>query len=467
MAQVERRIFDMAEVESIYTSTFVKAPNDSANDLVGRIQIELANWEHRRPADDILKDIELRTADIAGIIIETQKKKGGPAAGADIQLQITSNNQADLLQAVALANEVFSKDSELKDIRDDLPLDGISWELNIDRESASRYGADIATAGSMIRMVTSGLTVGSFRPDFTDDEVDIRLRYPSENRTIEQFDGINISTSAGLVPISNFMQTNAVPQVSNLIRIDGKRRHQLLANVGENVNKMAKIEELGGLLKNEKWPDSVEMKFRGDFEKMGETGGFLVKAFFIAVFLMLTILVTQFNSFYHAGLILSAIILSIAGVLIGLLILGEPFGVVMSGMGVIALAGIVVNNNIVLIDTFNQLIKEGVPAIDAALRTGAQRLRPVLLTAITTVLGLIPMVFQWNIDLIHNHITSGAPSSQWWTQLSTSIAGGLTFATVLTLVLTPCLLIIGEQKKAKKAEKQRLKEEVPSAETAN
>ena len=457
VAQVERKIFDMAEVESIYTSTFVKAPNDSANDLVGRIQIELINWEHRRPADDILKDIEIRTNDIAGIIIETQKKKGGPAAGADIQLQITSNNQDDLVKAVALAKEVFEQDSELRDIRDDLPLEGISWELDIDRESASRYGADIATAGSMVRMVTSGLTVGSFRPDFTDDEVDIRLRYPSENRTLEQFDGINLSTSAGLVPISNFMESYAVPQVGNLIRIDGKRRHKLLANVGEGVNKMAKIEQLSALLKEEKWADGVDMKFRGDFEQMGETGGFLVKAFFIAIFLMLTILVTQFNSFYHAGLILSAIVLSIAGVLIGLLILGEPFGVVMSGMGVIALAGIVVNNNIVLIDTFNQLIKEGVPAMDAALRTGAQRLRPVLLTAITTVLGLVPMVFQWNIDLIHNHITSGAPSSQWWTQLSTSIAGGLTFATVLTLVLTPCLLIIGEQKKAKRLAKQETK----------
>jgi multidrug efflux pump len=462
VAQVERKIFDMAEVESIYTSTFVKAPNNSAPDLIGRIQIELADWEHRRLADEILKDIEIRTRELAGIIVETQKKAGGPAAGADIQLQITSDSAPDLIKAIGIANKIFHKDPELKDIRDDLPLDGISWELEIDRENASRYGADIATTGSMIRMVTGGLKVGSFRPDYTDGEVDISLRYPAENRTIDQFDGINISTSAGLTPISNFMERKAVQQVSNLIRIDGKRRYRILANVTEDVNSTAKIEQLSALLKEEQWADGIEMKFRGDFEKMGETGSFLVKAFFIAIFLMLTILVTQFNSFYHAGLILSAIVLSIAGVLIGLLLLGEPFGVVMSGMGVIALAGIVVNNNIVLIDTFNQLIKEGVPAIDAALRTGAQRLRPVLLTAVTTVLGLIPMVFQWNIDLIHNHVTAGAPSSQWWTQLSTAIAGGLTFATILTLVLTPCLLVIGEQKKekqlAKNKEKQRVKQ---------
>jgi multidrug efflux pump len=300
VAQVERKIFDMAEVESIYTSTFVKAPNNSAPDLIGRIQIELADWEHRRLADEILKDIEIRTRELAGIIVETQKKAGGPAAGADIQLQITSDSAPDLIKAIGIANKIFHKDPELKDIRDDLPLDGISWELEIDRENASRYGADIATTGSMIRMVTGGLKVGSFRPDYTDGEVDISLRYPAENRTIDQFDGINISTSAGLTPISNFMERKAVQQVSNLIRIDGKRRYRILANVTEDVNSTAKIEQLSALLKEEQWADGIEMKFRGDFEKMGETGSFLVKAFFIAIFLMLTILVTQFNSFYHA-----------------------------------------------------------------------------------------------------------------------------------------------------------------------
>ena len=310
----------------------------------------------------------------------------------------------------------------------------------------------------MIRMVTSGLTVGSFRPDHTDDEVNIRLRYPSEHRTVDQFDRINISTAQGLVPISNFMQPKVAPKAGNITRIDGKLRYRLTANVVEGVNKMTKIKEFSALLKEKDWQDGVEMRFRGDFEKMGETGAFLGKAFFIAIFLMVTILVTQFNSFYHTALILSAIVLSIVGVLMGLLIMGEPFGIVMSGVGVIALAGIVVNNNIVLIDTFNQLIKEGLEPIDAALRTGAQRLRPVLLTTVTTILGLLPMVFQWNIDLIHNHVTMGAPSSQWWTQLSTAIAGGLTFATVLTLILTPCLLVLGEQMKARKqAQKQALK----------
>jgi len=127
-----------------------------------------------------------------------------------------------------------------------------------------------------------------------------------------------------------------------------------------------------------------------------------------------------------------------------LLVTGQPFGIVMCGIGVIALAGIVVNNNIILIDTFNDVKAQGVPAKEAILRTAAQRMRPVLLTSITTVLGLMPMVFGLSIDIIGQDISIGAPSTQWWTQLSSAIAGGLTFATVLTLVLTPCLLMLGE-----------------------
>jgi multidrug efflux pump len=161
------------------------------------------------------------------------------------------------------------------------------------------------------------------------------------------------------------------------------------------------------------------------------------------MFVMAIILVTQFNSFYHAFLILTAVIMSTIGVMAGLLITGQPFGIVMTGIGVIALAGIVVNNNIVLIDTFARLKEDGYPPIEAILRTGAQRLRPVMLTTITTICGLLPMVFQVNLDFVTREITYGAPSTQWWVQLATAVAFGLTFATILTLVVTPSLLAVG------------------------
>jgi multidrug efflux pump len=160
---------------------------------------------------------------------------------------------------------------------------------------------------------------------------------------------------------------------------------------------------------------------------------------------MLIVLVTQFNSFAQAGIILSAVVFSTAGVLLGLLITGRPFGVVMGGVAVIALAGVVVNDNIVLIDTFNRYRERGTDVRTAALRTAMQRRRPVILTSVTTILGLMPMVLTLTVDLVGRDIAYGAPSAQWWTQLSSGIAGGLALATVLTLILTPCLLMLSER----------------------
>ena len=452
--KVEQRIFHMDEIQSIYTSSFIKGPNDAAADLVGRIQIELANWQHRRPIKNVLAEIEKLTADIPGVIIETHKKEMGPGGGTDIQLQFTSNSVDAIKPMLEKTKKIFDADPELKDVRDDLPLEGIEWQIDVNREEASRYGTDIVNTGALIRMITGGQKVGEFQPNFSNDEFDIVLRYPQQDRNINQFTQVNIQTAYGLIPLSNFVEQIAAPLSGDVIRIDGKYRYRLTANVTEGVNATNKIQELSEQLKKLDWREAgVEPRFRGDFEMMAETGNFLMTAFSIALFLMAVILVTQFNSFYQALLIMSAIILSVVGVLLGLMIRGEPFGIVMSGVGIIALAGIVVNNNIILIDTYNVLIKEGFEPVEAALRTCAQRFRPVMLTAITTVVGLLPMVMQWNIDLINQSFSVGAPSSQWWTQLSTAIVGGLTFATFLTLALTPCLLVLGERRHLKAGRK--------------
>lgn len=448
---VEDYIFDMEEIDSIYTTVYISPPNDSAADLIGRIQIELIDWESRRLALDILEEIDERTRDIPGIIIETRKKDGGPAGGLPIQLEFRSQNGEAIPPILDKVRTIFEADPDLKDISDDLPLEGVEWRLDIDREAAVRQGASVSSIGAIINMSTGGQIISQFQPDASDEELDIILRYPNSQRTLSLLDNLNVQTAQGSIPISNFVNRVPVQQGGDIVRVDGLRRYILKADVQANVNANAKIRELGEKLKELDWVAAgVEPKFRGDFEEQAETGVFLMTAFGIAIFMMMTILVTQFNSFYQSGLIMSAIILSIAGVLIGLVIRGEPFGIVMSGMGIIALAGIVVNNNIVLIDTYNQIKNSGIDPLEAALRTGAVRMRPVLLTATTTIIGLMPMVFQWTIDLIHQHFSVGAPSSQWWTQLSTAIAGGLTFATVLTLILTPCLLVLKDRKKGQK-----------------
>ncbi len=452
--EVEKRLYDMNEIETLYTSTFITPPRGGAVDLVGRIQLELVDWQERRLAKDILEDIRQRTQDIPGIILETKEKEDGPASGYPIQLEVSGSNNALLLAVVEKVRKQLDQDPELRDVKDSRPLEGIDWELDVDREAASRLGASISSVGSLVKMVTSGLNLGSYRPDDADDEVDIRLRFPGANRTLDQIDDLRVSSHGSLVPISSFTEKTPRQQSGNIVRTGNNLRYMIEADVHEGVNDVAKRAQIQAVLDDADIPPGVNFHFKGNAEQMAKTGSFLANAFLLAIFMMTIILVTQFNSLYRAGLVLSAIVLSFVGVFMGLMIRGEPFGIVMSGVGMIALAGVVVNNNIVLIDTYAHLRKDGLAPKDAALRTGAQRLRPVLLTTITTVCGLIPMVYQLNIDLLGREILVDAPSSQWWTQLSTAIAGGLSFATVLTLFLTPCLLVLADEKREKRLAKR-------------
>ncbi|EKD59995.1 MAG: Acriflavin resistance protein [uncultured bacterium] len=180
----------------------------------------------------------------------------------------------------------------------------------------------------------------------------------------------------------------------------------------------------------------------GEDEEQAAAGAFLGKAFGAAIFLIFVVLLAQFNKFISVGLVLSAVIMSTIGVFLGLMIMGQPFGVVMTGIGVIALAGVVVNNNIVLIATYDQLRDEGMDKIEAVLETCRERARPVVLTALTAIFGVLPIAFGLNLELLSHETTIGAPSTQWWISLSSAIVYGLAFATILTLIVTPSLLML-------------------------
>ena len=295
----------------------------------------------------------------------------------------------------------------------------------------------------MVQLVTNGIKVGEYRPNDADEEIDIRVRFPLDERNVNQIDSLRVQTADGLVPISNFVTRTPEPKVGSISRVDGRRVLEVQANVVPGVLADDKVREISAWLEGAGINPLVDITFKGADEEQKAAIEFLSKAFLVALFIMAIILVTQFNSFYQAFLILTAVVMSTIGVMIGLLVMDQPFGVVMTGVGIITLAGVVVNNNIVLIDTFDRLRDTGMDQREAIVRTGAQRLRPVLLTAITTVFGLLPMVLGVNIDFFTREVTIGAPSSQWWIQLSTAVASGLTFATLLTLVVTPCLLSLG------------------------
>lgn len=443
--QVENRVLGMPELEAVYARSFNSANGqNAAEDVIGTIQLEFVDWDKRRPAAEILEEMRQRSADIPGIQLEFRKAENGPSGGKPIQIEVTARDFARVAPAVEHIRKLMDEQGGFVDVEDDRPLPGIEWRLEVDRERAARYGADIATLGNAVQMITNGIKVTDYRPDDSDDEVDIRVRFPFSERNLGQLDQLRVSTANGMIPISNFVTVQAAPKSGTLNRVDARKVMTIQADVADGLLPDSELKKLQSALMNAGLDPQVEIQFKGEDEDQREAMNFLLGAFVSAIFLMALVLVTQFNSIYQAVLVLSAIVFSTAGVLLGLLITGQAFGIVMVGLGIIALAGIVVNNNIVLIDTYNRMRQEGKDAFTAALETGKIRLRPVFLTAFTTVLGLMPMVLSMNIDLLNRSISFGAPSTQWWTQLASAIAGGLSFATILTLVLTPCLLVMGD-----------------------
>lgn len=443
LQQVENRLQRLPEVKALYARSLVSASNEMPPDVVGTLQFQFIDWDERRRAQDILDDMRSRTKDIPGVQLEFRQQEGGPSGGKPIELVVSSVEPEEANKAVEVLLAQMRKLGGFVDIEDDRSLPGIEWRVEVDRAEAARFGADVLTVGNAVQMITNGLLLAKYRPQDATDEVDIRVRFPQSWRSLDQVERLTVHTARGQLPLGNFVELIPAPKTSIVKRVDGNRAITIKSDLAPGSQVAERLKAL--LDSAPELPPSVMVKPAGESADQQEAATFLASAFITAIFLMLMILLFQFNSWYESLLIMSAIVLSTAGVLLGLLINGQSFGIVMVGMGIIGLAGIVVNNNIVLIDTYNQLRKEYNTAIEAALETGCLRLRPVLLTSITTILGLIPMVLSVNVNLLEPSLGFGAPSTQWWTQLSSAIAGGLAIATALTLFFTPCMLVLGEK----------------------
>ncbi len=416
---------------------------DLSPDVIGQILIELKPWEERRPGKVILQEIRDRTANLPGIRVEVRAREDGPPTGKDIQIELSAIGFDELQAATARVSDHLKNEVEgIIELEDTRPLPGFEWVLEVDRERAGRFGADITTIGATVQLVTNGILIDTYRPDDSEDEIDIRARFPARFRTIDQLDTLRIRTDDGLVPISNFVKRVARPRVNQIDRVDGRRIMLVRANVeGGGPRTAAAVTELREWLENEADLGSdVRWRFRGADEESQQAAAFLGNAMLASLFLMFVILLTQFNNFYHSTLILSTVVLSTIGVLVGMMVMGQPFSVIMTGTGIVALAGIVVNNNIVLIDTYQRLRRESLNVTEAVVRTAAQRVRPVILTTITTMCGLLPMMFALNVDYINRSFSVGGPVAVWWVQLATAVVFGLGFATVLTLLITPVML---------------------------
>ncbi|QJF50657.1 efflux RND transporter permease subunit [Roseobacter ponti] len=480
-------------------------------DTIGQVQFETIPWEDRadRPELDgniVIAELTEALSTLPGVRIEISELAQGPASGKPVHLRLKADNFTDLTEAARIAREKFEATPGLTLIEDTRPLPGIDWQIDVDVEKAGRYGADVATVGAMVQLVTRGLTLDTMRVDSSDEEIDIRVRLPAEDRLLSTLDTLKVRTADGLVPLSNFITRTPVPKLAEINRIDQKRYFDVKADVAPGLMKIVETDTSGaeevtttlamlrpagtdanftapdgstfritdrndtsgrdlqagvtaGTLRliavnaNERigvltdWldtrplPDGIAYEWTGDQEEQAESQAFLQTAFSAALGLMFIILLAQFNSFYNALLVLLAVVLSTTGVLIGMIVMGQTFSIIMTGTGIVALAGIVVNNNIILIDTYQEY-ERYMPRIEAIIRTAQARIRPVLLTTITTMAGLAPMMFGLSLNFAEGGYTINSPTALWWKQLATAVVFGLGIATVLTLVVTPSMLAI-------------------------
>ncbi len=415
-------------------------------DTIGQILMDM-NTTSDGPfnARQTLDDVRSRLAEIPAMRFEIQAREQGPPGGKDVQVALLSNSTEDLDRTATLIRGWLEARNDVIEIDDSRPLPGVEFQLTVDRAEAGKFGVDVAQIGAAVQLVTNGVLVGRYRPDDSNEEVDIRVRFPEGDRSASAIDALKIATPQGNVPLSLFVTRDPAPRISQIERRDGKRVVDVRANAREQGTGAALVAELKTWLATQDLPAGLQVKFEGADEDTADAGAFFAGAALAALFMMAVILLWQFNNFWQVALTLSAVILSTAGVLVGINLLLPYVSILMIGTGIVALAGIVVNNNIILIDTYNRLKEGGRSSEDAAIATAAQRIRPILLTTFTTVCGLLPMIIQMNVNFREGAINFGGASSEWWVQLATAVVFGLVFSTIIILLVTPTWLLVPDR----------------------
>ncbi len=532
---------------------------EGPRDTIGQIQLETIAWEDRPETEEplftipvinytfnrsvqdpdydgdvVLADLQEQLNMIPGIRTEILAQARGPAAAKPVHLRIKGDNYEELLATTAMVRAEFDALPGLIKQEDSLPLPGIDWQIDVDVEKAGRFGADVASVGGMVQLVTRGILLDTYTQDGNDEESEIRVRLPEEDRVLSTLDTLKVRTNQGLVPLSNFITRTPVEKLAQIDRVDQKRYFDVkadvvpdapdiyraipfddegepkvdgaislgfgyevsqeeieegapynltiykdpswlmsfftgrtftyhnipdataevgLADIGKTISEgkaglsvepltaNERIERLTEWLESGPLPVGIDWEWTGDQEDQAESGQFLMTAFAGALGLMFIILLAQFNSIYNSVLVLLAVVMSTAGTLIGMLVMDQPFSIIMTGTGIVALAGIVVNNNIILIDTYQEY-SQYMPRSEAIVRTAEDRIRPVLLTTITTMAGLAPMMFGLSLDFMNGGYSIDSPTALWWKQLATAVVFGLGIATMLTLVFTPSMLAV-------------------------
>jgi multidrug efflux pump len=383
--------------------------------------------------------IRKRIKDIPGAEITIAKQEEGPPTGAPINIEIAGDNFHVLGRISHEIRNVLEKIPFVQDIRDDYVTGSPTVKVRVDRQRAALLGLSTEIIGFALKVAFNGIKVSTFREGDEDYDITVQLA-ESDRRVTDILRELLLPTSSGLVPLSTIAKFEITGGLGQVNRINHERVVTVKANVDEKqVPGPVVRAQAEKLLAGFTLPTGYKIQFTGENEFQQESQAFLSKAFGAAVFLIILILVTQFNSVTQPAIIMTSVLLSLGGVFVGLSTMNMPFGIIMTGVGVISLAGVVVNNAIVLIDYTNRLREKGMPTRDAIVAAGCTRLRPVILTAVTTILGLLPMVTGIAYDFHKWELSTASESTQWWSSMAIAVIFGLALATILTLVVVPTL----------------------------
>jgi multidrug efflux pump subunit AcrB len=408
---------------------------------INRVALDFKDFHDRSlPSSEIVKDIRHKVLNaIRGAEVQVEKEEEGPPTGPPVNIEISGKDIYVLGDLAARVRKKIKDIPGLVDLKDNFVKGKPEIRVNVDKEKAALLGLDTYTIAYTVKAAINGVKVGVFREG--KDEYDIIARLPDKDRhSMESLKRITVSGPRGEpIPLTSLAKVSLASGVGAIMRLDQKRVVTVSGDVsGRLANDI--IRDIDARLsRGIDWPRGYSYRFTGEQKEQEKATDFLSKAFVTALFLIFIILITQFNSFLTPFIVLTSVLLSLIGVFVGLLITGMAFGVIMTGIGVISLAGVVVNNAIVLIDYYNRLMAKGLTSLEALKRAGMVRFRPVMLTAITTILGLLPMATGISFDFRKLAWDIGSESTQWWGPMAVAIIFGLAVATVLTLVVVPVL----------------------------
>jgi len=460
--EIEEILIKETQIKTYVAETGVVAGDFSSSEATNQARITLNFYPHAskaRPGEAIRKEdtretikrLRLQVANVVGADIKVEKERQGPPVGKPISIEVFSKNYHHAGEFAAKAKRAMAKVEGATGIEDDYRVGRPELRFRVDRGAAKRVGASTAEVASSVRAALSGTKASAFRDG--EDEYDIMVELAPEYREDLQSvlslrvpgrEDMELGTFS--VPISSVASYELAGGTGSIKHKAQQPVVTITGDVKEGYNQnevqaavLAAVEELDP-------PTGVRARLGGSNDEQAESQAFMGRAFMIAIFLIAIVLVAQFNSFLMPLIILGSVVLSLVGVLWGLVLTGTSFGIIMTGLGVISLAGVVVNNAIVLLDYVQQLRKRGIDRDEALIEAGMTRFRPVMLTAITTILGLVPMAIGLSIEFklnpLNNKVFWGTQSSEWWGPMAVAVIFGLAFATLLTLVVVPTMYMI-------------------------